>query len=106
MGKFWADVYALFDRIDKNGDGEVDLEECADLLDQKAEQYGLSKKDIHKQIQHFFNMVDVDKSQTISLLEFFIQLPKVEAYLLEKKLGKKKNFPPPQKKKKKKKKKG
>ena len=44
--------------------------------------------DIHKQIQHFFNMVDVDKSQTISLLEFFIELPKVEAYLLEKKLGK------------------
>ena len=28
----------------KNGDGEIDLEECADLLDQKADQYGLSKK--------------------------------------------------------------
>ena len=30
--------------IIKNGDGEIDLEECADLLDQKADQYGLSKK--------------------------------------------------------------
>ena len=28
----------------QNGDGEIDLEECADLLDQKADQYGLSKK--------------------------------------------------------------
>ena len=31
-------------KIIKNGDGEIDLEECADLLDQKADQYGLSKK--------------------------------------------------------------
>ena len=32
---FWADVYALFDKIDKNGDGEIDLLECTELLDER-----------------------------------------------------------------------
>ena len=86
--KFWSDVYALFDKFDKNGDGSIDLEEAAELLGEKADQFGLSKKDIHKQIQHFFNLMDVDMNQKISLLEFFIELPKVEAFLVEKKLGK------------------
>ena len=36
--------FSKLKRIIKNGDGEIDLEECADLLDQKADQYGLSKK--------------------------------------------------------------
>ena len=76
------------DKFDKNGDGNIDLEECAELLGEKADQFGLSKKDIHKQIQHFFNLMDVDMNQQINLLEFFIELPKVEAFLSEKKLGK------------------
>ena len=31
--------------------------------------------------------MDVDQDQKISLLEFFIELPKVEAFLSEKKVG-------------------
>ena len=42
--KFWSDVYALFDKFDKNGDGNIDLEEAAELLGDKADQFGLSKK--------------------------------------------------------------
>ena len=41
--KFWADLYALFEKIDKDGDGEIAVVECVSLLDDKAEKFGLSK---------------------------------------------------------------
>ena len=41
--KFWSDFYALFDKIDKNGDGEIAVIECVSLLDEKAEKFGLGK---------------------------------------------------------------
>ena len=41
--KFWSDFYALFDKIDKNGDGEIAVIECVALLDEKAEKFGLGK---------------------------------------------------------------
>jgi len=41
--KFWSDFYALFDKIDKNGDGEIAVIECVILLDEKAEKSGLGK---------------------------------------------------------------
>ena len=41
--KFWSDFYALFDKIDKNGDGEIAVIECVTLLDEKAEKFGLGK---------------------------------------------------------------
>ena len=41
--KFWSDFYALFDKIDKNGDGEIAVIECVALLDEKADKFGLGK---------------------------------------------------------------
>ena len=41
--KFWADLYALFEKIDKDGDGEIAVVECVSLLDDKAEKFGLTK---------------------------------------------------------------
>ena len=41
--KFWADLYALFEKIDKDGDGEIAVVECVALLDDKAEKFGLTK---------------------------------------------------------------
>ena len=41
--KFWSDFYALFDKIDKNGDGEIAVIECVTLLDEKSEKFGLGK---------------------------------------------------------------
>merc|ERR1719422_779624 len=84
--KFWADLYALFEKIDKDGDGEIAVVECVSLLDDKAEKFGLSKGDLYKRVVHFFNMADTDGDRKISLVEFFIQLPKLEEFLLNKKL--------------------
>ena len=39
--KFWADLYALFEKIDKDGDGEIAVVECVSLLDDKAEKFVL-----------------------------------------------------------------
>ena len=42
--------------------------------------------DLYKRVVHFFNMADTDGDRKISLVEFFIQLPKLEEFLLNKKL--------------------
>merc|ERR1711868_218737 len=86
--KFWADFYALFDKIDKDGDGEIEIVECVELLDDKAAKFGLTKGDLFKRVVHFYNLADTDGNRKISLVEFFIQLPKLEEFLLNKKLGK------------------
>ena len=41
---------------------------------------------MYKRVVHFFNMADTDGDRKISLVEFFIQLPKLEEFLLNKKL--------------------
>jgi len=87
---FWADLYAIFAKIDRDGDGEIAIVECVELLDEKADKFGLTKGDIFKRVVHFFNQADTDGDQKISLIEFFIQLPKLEEMLLNKKLSKKK----------------
>ena len=83
---FWSDLYALFEKIDKDGDGEIAIIECVELLDEKADKFGLTKGDIFKRVVHFFNQADTDGDQKISMIEFFIQLPKLEEFLMNKKL--------------------
>ena len=83
---FWSDLYALFEKIDKDGDGEIAIVECVELLDEKADKFGLTKGDIFKRVVHFFNQADTDGDQKISMIEFFIQLPKLEEFLMNKKL--------------------
>ena len=34
--KFWMAVYDLFDKIDKNGNGEISIVECVKFLEEKA----------------------------------------------------------------------
>ena len=41
--KFWADIYSLFEKIDKDGDRKISITECVYLLDEKADQFGLTK---------------------------------------------------------------
>merc|ERR1712179_816979 len=86
--KFWADFYALFDKIDKDGDGEIAIVECVELLDQRADRFGLAKADLYKRVVHFYNLADQDGDRKISLVEFFIQLPQLEDFLLKQKLAK------------------
>lgn len=40
---FWADLYAIFAKIDRDGDGEIAIVECVELLDEKADKFGLTK---------------------------------------------------------------
>jgi Ca2+-binding EF-hand superfamily protein len=83
---FWSDLYAIFAKIDKDGDGNIAIIECVALLDDKAEKYGLAKADLFKKVVHFFNQADVDGDRQISLIEFFIKLPQLEEFLLNKKI--------------------
>ena len=39
--KFWIGVYDLFDKIDKNGNGEISVVECVGFLEQKATEWKL-----------------------------------------------------------------
>ena len=87
---FWGDLYAIFEKIDKDGDGSIEIVECVELLDEKADKFGLSKNDLYKRVVHFFSQADSDGDRKISLLEFFIQLPKLEEMLMNKKLEQKK----------------
>ena len=48
----------------------------------------LRKGDLFKRVVHFYNLADTDGNRKISLVEFFVQLPKLEEFLLNKKLGK------------------
>merc|ERR1712153_275673 len=84
-----GDLYALFAKIDRDGDGQIAIVECVELLDEKADKFGLTKGDIFKRVVHFFSQADKDGDQKISLIEFFIQLPKLEEMLLNKKLSQK-----------------
>ena len=40
---FWGDLYALFAKIDRDGDGQIAIVECVELLDEKADKFGLTK---------------------------------------------------------------
>ena len=39
--KFWIEFYDLFDKIDKNGNGEISVVECVGFLEQKATEWKL-----------------------------------------------------------------
>ena len=39
--KFWLGVYDLFDKIDKNGNGEISVVECVRFLEEKATEWNL-----------------------------------------------------------------
>ena len=43
-------------------------------------------KDIYAKSVDFFNKAEIDGDKKISPIEFFIQLPKLEAFLINKKL--------------------
>ena len=63
--------------------------ECVELLEERAEKYGLTRADIFKKVVHFYNTVkagDLDGDQKITLIEFFIQLPKLEEFLINGKI--------------------
>ncbi|CBY07288.1 unnamed protein product [Oikopleura dioica] len=84
--KFWADLYALFDKIDKDGDGAIEIVECVELLDERAEKFGLTKGDLYKRVVSFYNKVDADGDRKISIIEFFLRLPELEEALMNAKL--------------------
>merc|ERR1711953_367682 len=84
--KFWADLYALFDKIDKDGDGAIEIVECVELLDERAEKFGLTKSDLYKRVVNFYNKADSDGDRKISIIEFFLRLPELEQALLNAKL--------------------
>merc|ERR1711935_76170 len=63
---FWGDLYALFAKIDRDGDGQIAIVECVELLDEKADKFGLTKGDIFKRVVHFFSQADKDGDQKIT----------------------------------------
>ncbi|CBY30701.1 unnamed protein product [Oikopleura dioica] len=84
--KFWADLYALFDKIDKNGDGYINFVECCQYLLERKMKHQLSKNDLMAEVKKFFNKVDTDRNGRITLTEFFVKLPDLELQIINKKL--------------------
>ncbi|CAG5103316.1 Oidioi.mRNA.OKI2018_I69.chr1.g715.t1.cds [Oikopleura dioica] len=82
--KFWADLYAFFNKIDKDGDKQIEVIETVELLEARADRYGLTKDDIMKKVDFFYKNADYNKDGKISIIEFFISLPELEKLLLSK----------------------
>ncbi|CAG5102077.1 Oidioi.mRNA.OKI2018_I69.chr1.g133.t1.cds [Oikopleura dioica] len=84
--KFWADLYALFDKIDKNGDGFISISECCQYLLERKIKHQLTKNDLLSEVKRFFNKVDTDRNGKITLTEFFVKLPDLELQIINKTL--------------------
>ena len=67
-------------------DGEIELTECVDLLEERADKFGLTRDSIYKKVVHFYNMADKDGDKKITLIEFFVSLPNLEDFLLNERL--------------------
>ena len=82
--KFWADMYAMFDKIDKDGDKSIAVVECTALLEKLADKFNLTKDDIMKKVDFFYSTADFNNDGKISIMEFFISLPELEKMLTNK----------------------
>ena len=61
-----------FDSFDKDGNGNLDREEAADLLKMHFKDIGINKVPSLEEIDEFFDKLDVDRSNTIEFGEFKI----------------------------------
>ena len=57
-----------------------------ELLEERASKFGLSKDQVYSKVAKFLNMADIDGDKKITLIEFFVQLPNLEEFLLNDKL--------------------
>ena len=59
-----------FDSFDKDGNGNLDRDEAADLLKMHFKDIGINKVPTQEEIDEFFNKLDEDRSNTIEFKEF------------------------------------
>lgn len=68
-----------------NLDNQLTIVECVKFLEKQAVRYNLcNTDDLFSRVSEFFKIADLNDDAKITFLEFFMKLPKLEAFFVEK----------------------